>query len=456
MISNIWISRVAALLFILSILFLNWLPDRTDFIAILCAYTGAFVSYILLIKSECFGFKQLLVIAVLAQVISIVFYPTLSNDIYRFLWDGEMIWNGINPFDYKPNEIINQTHFRSHAYLNELYSGMSTLSRNHYTCYPTVNQFYFIIASAFSSSVMVNTIVLKVLIVLTELLGGYYVIKLLQHLNLNTHRIWTLFLNPLWIIECTGNAHFEGVMISFLFIALYFIIKKEIIRGSGLFALAVQIKLIPLMLLPLFLRFLGWGKAILFYALTLVLVVAFGIIMIHSENISNFIESLSLYFKVFEFNSLVYFNYLEYGYNYYGWYPIRTFGAKLSRLSTFIILAIAFYGDITNWKSLFNRMSFALLIYLLLSSTVHPWYILTLLSVSLFTNYSYPVIWSYLIFFTYFFYAIGTGDGHEVRYLVHIEYAILIAIVIYEIIRKKPLLKFLELKDQSSFLGTGS
>jgi hypothetical protein len=304
---------------------------------------------------------------------------------------------------------------------------------------------YFIFGTAFSSSIVANTFFLKLGIVLTEAVGAIYFFKILNHLKLPTRRIWILFLNPLWIIECTGNTHFEGVMISVLFVALYFILQKRVIVGGIWMAVAVQIKIIPLLFLPFFLRYLGWWKSILFYAVTGILAV--GVSFIHFDNINvyHFAESLILYFKVFEFNSFFFYNILQIGKPYYGWNPIRIFGPVISQVSLFLILIQAFWGDANNWKKLFSRITVAFFIYLLMSSTVHPWYVLPLLAISTFTNYSFPVIWSFLIFFSYFFYSIGSGDATEVRMLITVEYLIVIGVFLYEIVKKKPLIPFLRI-----------
>jgi len=446
MLSNIsWVSRISTIVFLLSILFVNWESDRTAFFTLVLAYSLAFVTYLILIRQHELKFSQLAAIAISAQVLSMLFEPNLSVDYYRFLWDGEMAWNSINPFDYEPRIVIQQPFLRDNGYLHAIYDGMSHLSHRNYSCYPTVNQSYFVFATAFSSSIAVNTFILKLLIVLTEFIGSIYLFKILKKLKLPTNRLWILFLNPLLIIECTGNVHFEGVMISFLFIAFYYLIQKKAILGGAWFAIAVQIKLIPLIFIPFFLRFLGWTKTIIFSAVTVILATAIGLIHLDQNNIANFIESLTLYIKVFEFNSFFFYNILQYGKGVYGWTPIRTYGPRISQLSLFLVLAQAFWGNSDNWKKVFGRLTVAFFIYLLLTSTVHPWYIIPMMALSLFTNYSFPIIWSFLVFFSYFFYTSNSGSADEIRLLINIEYSIILGVFLYEIIRKRPLIPYLAL-----------
>ena len=106
MLSNTsWVTRIASLVFLLSIFTINWESDRTQLATLFTAYSLAFIAYLVLIQQRDLKFNQLAVLAISAQVISMLFEPYLSNDYYRFLWDGEMAWNSINAFDYKPTEV---------------------------------------------------------------------------------------------------------------------------------------------------------------------------------------------------------------------------------------------------------------------------------------------------------------------------------------------------------------
>jgi alpha-1,6-mannosyltransferase len=443
-----FIVAFSSILFLISLFAINWQSDRTEFSFVAGFYTLAFICYLIIIAGRSqFQFKHLLLIAILAQIISILFVPHLSDDYFRFLWDGEMTWAGINPFDYKPEEIVNREFVQSSPYLQEVYQGVSDLSKTHYSCYPPVNQGYFIFATAFSSSVIVNTITLKMLIVVTEMLGAFFLFKTLTLLKIDTSRMWILYLNPLLIIECTGNVHFEGVMASFLFIGIFYLVQKKELLGSLFFAFAIQIKLVPLLLLPFFYRFLGFWKAALFYVLTILIIVGLGFVQLNSNNIGNFIDSLKLYIGIFEFNSFIVHYVIQFGIAEHGWKAGRILVPYVSQIAMFLIVALALYGDIPDWRKLFKRMTLAFFVYLILSNTMHPWYVIPLLGISLFTNYSFPILWSFLIFFSYIFYFFDDRSVTEVRIMINIEYILLLTLVGYELIKKKSPLKFLHLNN---------
>lgn len=409
--------------------------DVTQFFPTFGFYALSFAGYIFLIYfKKNISFNFFLGLFVLLSSICFLFVPNLSVDFWRFLWDGELISNGINPFDFTPLE-LQENGFINSDYRQELFTGLSDLSKKNYSCYPPINQFYFWISTIFTDSVAVNLFLMRFSILLTEIIGLIYLMKSFKLLKIEQNRVWILFLNPLFLIETIGNVHFEGVMLSWLIVAFYFILQKKWLLAGLFFSVAVQIKLVPLILLPFILRYLGWTKSIGMYSITLIGVFLFSLILIGTDNYLNFFQSLQLYFRSFDFNSLIYHNYMEYWKGVFGFYPNRTYGFKLTQIPIFFILVLAFFDENPSSQRMFNRMLFGFFIYLLFTSTVHPWYVLTLLTIGVFTKYSFPIWWTFLVFVSYFFYQNGDVNSFEVRLSVHLEYLILLLIVLVELIR---------------------
>jgi hypothetical protein len=78
--------------------------------------------------------------------------------------------------------------------------------------------------------------------------------------------------------------------------------------------------------------------------------------------------------------------------------------------------------------------------YLLLSTTVHPWYIATILILSVFTNYKFPVVWSFIVILSYLAYLqIDKADKSENLWIIAIEYIVVFSVFLFELLKRKPI-----------------
>lgn len=439
---------VTSVFYLAALLLFSLQQSRGNFIELISIYSLSFVAYLILFKQNQVPFRHYAFVALLGHLIVFFAYPILSNDFYRFIWDGELITKGINPYDFKPAELITRSDFNS-TYFRELYAGMGELSRQNYSCYPILNQFYFAIAALLSNTLLINLFVLKGLILLSIYVVFHFGKKILHVIQVNDKRVWLLFLNPLWIIETIGNVHFEAVMIAFMLAGIYYLLERKLFIGALYLSGAIQIKLLPVIVLPFFYRYLGFLKSTLLYSIILVLLVLSSMILLNTTNILNFTESLVLYFKAFEFNSFIYYQYLEYGWRVYGWQLNYLYGPRMTRYIIFALAILSLYGDIKGAKKLLYRLTLGFFVYLLLGTTIHPWYLLTLLALGIFTGLSSIVLWTYTVFLSYSFYAVELISEEGYRMLVEIEYGLVITALIYELIRRRALFPFLDLKSCS-------
>jgi alpha-1,6-mannosyltransferase len=74
-------------------------------------------------------------------------------------------------------------------------------------------------------------------------------------------------------------------------------------------------------------------------------------------------------------------------------------------------------------------------IYYFTSTTIHPWYLATLLILSVFTNYKFPLVWSFMIILSYLAYA--NSDNSENLWIIGLEYVIVYGVFIWEVFIKK-------------------
>jgi hypothetical protein len=226
--------------------------ERTEYLKLISLYSGLFLLFYKLVQLVKHNIKLLIWLAFAFRAIFILAIPNLSQDFYRFIWDGRIILEGINPYLYTPESFIFKGEFPI-AQAQELYDGMQGLNASHFTNYPPINQLCFTIAGIFSGkSILGSAIVLRLLIIAADFGTLYFGRKLLIKLKLPEHNIFWYILNPFIIIELTGNLHFEGVMIFFLILGLYLLHSNKWKLAAIVFACSISVKLIPLMFLPLF------------------------------------------------------------------------------------------------------------------------------------------------------------------------------------------------------------
>ena len=108
---------------------------------------------------------------------------------------------------------------------------------------------------------------------------------------------------------------------------------------------------------------------------------------------------------------------------------ISIVGPSLSILTILLIIILAARDKEPNYKS-FTRLSFwAMCIYLMLSTTVHPWYLALPIALAVFTNYRFIYLWSFLAFLSYSKYSVFE-DYYYI--LVIVEYILLYSILLWE------------------------
>lgn len=216
--------------------------ERTEFNKLLFLWVALFTCYFGLLQNKQLSFIHLASIAVLFRLVFFSAIPNLSQDFYRFIWDGRMILEGLNPYLSLPQTFIEQNNYPINQ-ANELYKGMGALNGSHYTNYPPINQLCFLIAALLAkNSIIGSVVVMRVLIILADIGILYFGKKLLERLQLPVKKIFLYILNPFVIIELTGNLHFEPVMLFFLVWSIYKLQQQKWFSAAILLACSISVK----------------------------------------------------------------------------------------------------------------------------------------------------------------------------------------------------------------------
>ncbi len=145
----------------------------------------------------------------------------------------------------------------------------------------------------------------------------------------------------------------------------------------------------------------------------------------------NFGTTIGLWFQRFEFNASVYYIIRWIGFQSVGWNIIATVGLVLPLVVIACVIILTFFRKNQTTQQLITGLLFAVSIYFLLSTTVHPWYVATPLLLSVFTKYKFALVWSFMVFLSYAAY--GAEGFNENLALVAIEYSVVIAVVLLEL-----------------------
>ena len=418
-----------ALLSAICYLILGYFTNRTDFVKLLLIVSILFGVYFILIQKVQIQPYTLFILGIGFRLILFGCTPFLSQDFYRFIWDGRLMASGYSPFEYTPNQLISATTMQQ-AQL--LYKGMGSLSASHFSNYPPINQLLFALAGLLSTkSILGSILIFKTQIIVADI-GIYVIGKRIMHLlSINSNTIFLYFLNPLVLIELTGNLHFEGVMIFFFLLGIYFLLQKKLLFSALFISISISTKLLPILLLPVFIQFIGWKKSILFYLTILVVNGLLFLPFLSVHLINNYLDTISLWFTNFEFNASFYYLVREIGFYVKGYNIIGIVGKITPVLLLLFVGFVAFFKNNKTPHNLFLSFILVLSVYFFQATTVHPWYVINVVVLSCFTKFRFAMVWSFTVFLSYFAYS--NVLFKENLGLIFIEYSVVFGYLIFEL-----------------------
>ena len=428
--------KVASLILLGSALFLLAQVPRENFPLTLILFAVAFggmLGYYFLSDSK-FSFWWLLGVGVFFRVSTFFFSPQWSEDGVRFLWDGELLLQGQNPYLLTPAQVQVQQGEMEAGYRTQLFQELN--SPNYYSVYPPLNQALFWGAAQFAKGHLEKGYwVLRSLLLLGEL--GVFLLLwwLLARFDLPQKQIIFYWFNPLVILELMGNLHFEGLVLFFLLASLAALSRQKLGYAGMYWGLAIGMKLLPLLFAPAFLFWKQTQKSVGFWGMAIGISLLCFSPLLFDGAWQNFFQSLQLYQGKFEFNASLYYLFRALGYELAGfntiWYltkvgmVITVLGAvwlswKRSTIHIFEIPSV--------WVQLY-------LIYFLLQPVVHPWYLLPGLGLSVLTRQWTFLLWSFGAIFSY--QAYSQNPVQEQALFLILEYGLVLLGLYLDYFRKQ-------------------
>jgi alpha-1,6-mannosyltransferase len=429
-----YIPIVISLFFISTIYWLSYHVKQDEFLKILIGFTLSFGSVLLIIKKRISSHSDLTWLAIISSFMPIFAFPQLSDDVFRFMWDGNLIVDGISPYRYLPSDFIKLADVD--IWYSATFSKLN--SPNYYSIYPLVDQFIYFLSALASRVGLPFHIVMKAIFIVIHI-GGFFSAKAL--FNKSKISLYLYYLNPLVLVEGIGNLHAEIVMIGFFSMALGMLNQNRWYLGMFLFVLTIHTKLTPLMLLPFIFLFLYKKEKYQVIIWTLILILLGFVPLLFDKDFSSFMTSIDLYFRKFEFNGGIY-NMIKIGCTLIlGYNPINIVGPLMAGGLLFFcgyqfnmffrhLSKVGNLHNISIVEVILGWASPVLIVHMLLSTTIHPWYIIPLLFINIYRQDFYLICWSYLVILSYISYS--HYNNFEINVLIVLEYIVLfVAMVKY-------------------------
>ena len=171
--------------------------------------------------------------------------PYLSQDVYRYVWDGRVQRAGLNPYRYPPeaDELIG---LRDGA----IFPAITADDKHWLSPYPPVAQFVF---WAVSLARPMSVTAFKAAMASFDLITVLLLMLVLARNGLDPARAIIFAWHPLLIFEGAHSGHVEAVFITMLALALLAWSRKSGVLTGVALALATLVKFYPALLLPAFL-----------------------------------------------------------------------------------------------------------------------------------------------------------------------------------------------------------
>ncbi len=190
----------------------------------------------------------LLIFPLLFRIIMAVAQVALSTDIMRYMWDGMLLGNGIDPYMYVPSSPA-LLRFRS-VYYYQAYD-----HKDEFTVYPPIAQYFFGACYLLFGN---SEFGFKSMAIVFDVLNALLIAMVIMRLRDRPQAYFgaALYLwNPLVVLEFSGSGHIDALAIFFSLLGVYFLSNSS---ASGSFVSLVSssiAKWVTMPLAPLYVKY---------------------------------------------------------------------------------------------------------------------------------------------------------------------------------------------------------
>ena len=279
--------------------------------------------------------------------------PTLSDDVYRYLWEGKVQLHGANPYLHPPNaEELKDLRDPYYARVN--HPSIPTI-------YPPLAQGLF----AGLAKIRYSLTTFKAVFLCFDLATAFVVWRILVASSGNLLFCLIYAWNPLVIVETASSGHMDAMGVFFLTLSLLLFLRGKRVLSIVPLGLSILTKLLPAILLPFYLQKLRGREK---WALLLLLPM-FGLAYLpYLDAGANLYNALTQYSQSWEFNASTF----------------SLLGVWIASRDVRKTIAIGFLIVLMIWLwrrdlDLSDRMLFLLGALFLVTPVLYPWYLIWIL-----------------------------------------------------------------------------
>jgi len=395
---------------------LTGLPARIPlFLAIYGAAFGAYVAAIGILPRALPTTRHVLTfiigVGVLIRIAGVSARPSLSTDIYRYVWEGRVDLSGENPFALAPDA-------ESLAPLRD--GAWSDINHPHLaTIYPPLAQALFAVGAWIAPEPWAQ----KVLFTLFDLLTMIVLVFMLRARGRDPGWVLVFAWSPLVAFETGHSGHVDAAGVFLLVAGVWLLDARRRVWGTLALAGAFLVKFTSALLVP----FLARRRTTAPWLLLGAAVVVLGYLPFAPAGEKLF-SSLRLYSAEWRFNGLAY----------------AAVAAVAGDGALVRLVLGAALGAFALWQAWRQpdvaRYAFAVIgCALLLSPTLYPWYLMWLVPLLCFFPNRAWILFTGLVFASYWVWVVFTAGGpwRLPAAVWAVEYAPFYALFAYDALRRR-------------------
>jgi hypothetical protein len=248
------------------------------FVMFIMSAVYAVAAYVIAKQLFSIPLKIIVFWAVVFRILLLPSLPILETDWNRYLWDGFVSSQGINPFQYSPALFLNPQSIQAlpddersevQTLLNQVRYDKTRLAILHNvnnaevnTIYPPMVQWLFMVTALIHPF---SIIAWRFVILLFDGLLIFCIAQLLKYMGMNPSMVIFYAWSPLVLKEYINTAHFDGIALSLLFCAIWLNCCQRHVGAAVVWAAAVLVKFFPVAAVLFWMPLKQWKLWVVFF-----------------------------------------------------------------------------------------------------------------------------------------------------------------------------------------------